>query len=726
LAAHLGLEDAAVNSPLLSSLWYRVANLKPTLRSHARLHRHHYRGEVWHLLQDPASGRILRFTPAARLIIGLMDGRHTVAALWEVANRRLGENAPTQDEVIQLLGQLHAADLLRSDVTPDVAELFTRAEREERVRVFRSFGNPMAIRVPFWDPDRFLNRFPSLIRFIWGRWGAAIWLLTVLPAVFLIPPHWPELSNNFADRVLSVDNLFILYLVFPILKAFHELGHATATKAGGGEVHDMGVIFLVLLPVPYVEASAASTFRSKYRRAIVGAAGMAVELFIAALAFYLWLLVEQGVARAILYNVMVIAGVSTLIFNGNPLLRYDAYYILADLIEMPNLALRSTRYWSYLLEHYILGVSELESPHASRAEKAWFIFYGAASTIYRIVVTVFIALFIAGRFYFIGVLLALWAVGAMAVLPLVRGVRHLSGSARLRRHRTRAIVATVGTVAALLAFLGLVPIPSHTEAQGVVWLPENALVRAGTNCFLEEFLAQPGSRVSLGDPLVKCSDPQLEAQVKVAEAKVQELEATVSAETPTDRTRIELARHKLEHAQRIFEIMRVKAADLIVRAGADGVFDVQQKEDMPGRYYRQGELLGHVIGELDPLVRVVVPQDAIDRVRAATDRIRLRVVDHPETVLDGRLVRAVPKGEELLPSRALAVEGGGAIATDPRETTAPKALQRMFQFDVGLDDASRVRYFGQRVFVRFEHVGEPLSVQWYRSIRLLFLSRFNV
>src|SRR6186997_1059659 len=134
---------SATAAPLLSNWWYRVAMRKPKLRSHARLHRHIYRGEVWYLLQDSASSRIHRFTPAARLIIALMDGRRSVSELWELANRQLGNQAPTQDEMIQLLGQLHAADLLQSDVTPDVAELFARSEREETARQRRSYANPM-------------------------------------------------------------------------------------------------------------------------------------------------------------------------------------------------------------------------------------------------------------------------------------------------------------------------------------------------------------------------------------------------------------------------------------------------------------------------------------------------------------------------------------------------------------------------------------------------------
>jgi putative peptide zinc metalloprotease protein len=718
-------------APLFSNWWYRVAERKPKLRSHARLHRHLYRGEVWYLLQDATSSRIHRFTPSARLIIALMDGRHTVEELWEVANKHLGEDAPTQDELIQLLGQLHAADLLESDVTPDVAELFARSEREERARHFRSYANPMAIRIPLWDPDAFLNRLKGLLRLIWGGWGALVWLAVVLPAMFLVWPHWPELSNNFSDRVLAADNLFAIYLVFPVIKALHELGHASATKAGGGEVHDLGIILLVLLPVPYVDASAASVFKSKYRRSVVGAAGIAVELFVAAIAFYIWLLIEPGLLRATLFNVMLIASVSTVLFNGNPLLRYDAYYILADLIEIPNLAGRSTRYWGYLIERYILGVREAETPEASHAEKAWFLFYGFASTLYRILVTILIALFIAGQFFFIGVLLAIWTLGAMAIFPVIKALRHLADNPRLRKHRSRAVAITCGIVLGLGGFLVGVPMPYHSHGEGVLWLPEEAMVRAGANGFLGHFLVQPGTHVAQGDALVQCFDPALNAQLRRSEAKVAELQAEYSTQFVLDRAKAQIARDKLDSEQANLALVRERAAELLVRAKTDGVFIAPQMVDMPGRYYRKGDLLGYVVGKANALARVVVPQEAVDKVRLATDRVRVRSVDHPQLVLQGKVLREVPAGEEYLPSPALGVEGGGEIATDPREANGPKAngpkaLQRMFQFDVALSGISHLDYFGQRVFVRFEHQMEPLSVQWYRSIRLLFLTSFHV
>ena len=309
----------STDAPLHSSLWYRVAPLRPRLLARARLHRHRYRGERWYLLQDPASGRVHRFTPAARLVLAAMDGQRSVLDLWKLAQRRLGDDAPTQDEIIQLLGQLHASDLLSTDASPDALEVFERGQKQDAAKSRRSWANPMALRIPLVDPGSFLDRFAPTWRWLWGWPGALIWLALVLPALVLLPQHWPDLTGNLADRVLAADNLLLVALVFPVIKALHELGHATATRAAGGEVHDMGIMLLVMMPVPYVDASAATVLHSRWRRALVGAAGMMVELFLAALAFYVWLAVEPGVARAVCFNVMLVAGVSTLVFNGNPL-----------------------------------------------------------------------------------------------------------------------------------------------------------------------------------------------------------------------------------------------------------------------------------------------------------------------------------------------------------------------------------------------------------------------
>jgi len=308
----------------------------------------------------------------------------------------------------------------------------------------------------------------------------------------------------------------------------------------------------------------------------------------------------------------------------------------------------------------------------------------------------------------------------------VRAFRHLVSNPRLRKHRARAAVVTCSILLCLGGFLFGVPMPYHSHAEGVLWLPEEAMVRAGANGFLREILVEPGTHVSRGEALMQSYDPALSAQLRRSDAKVVELEAEYSAEFVSDRAKAQVVRDKLESEQANLALARERAAELVARAKTDGIFIAPQMVDMPGRFYHRGELLGYVVGKANALARVVVPQEAVYKVRLATDDVRVRPVDQPQLTLQGKVLREVPAGDEYLPSAALATEGGGDIAIDPRDSKGPKSLQRMFQFDIELAGIGQVDHFGQRVFVRFEHQKEPLSVQWYRSIRLLFLTSFHV
>ena len=679
------------------------------------------------MLQDPASNRVHRFTPAARLLLAAMDGRRSVHDLWQLAQRHLGEDAPTQDEIIQLLGQLHASDLLATDTDPDALELFERGEKASAAKRRRSWANPMAVRIPLVDPGAFLDRHAPLWRALWSRWGAALWLAVVLPALVLLPGHWPDLTGNLSDRALQADNLLLLAVVFPLIKAMHELGHATATRARGGEVHDMGVMLLVLMPVPYVDASSSTVLRSRWQRALVGAAGMVVELFIAALAFYAWLALEPGFARAVCFNVMLVAGVSTLVFNGNPLLRYDAYYILADIIEIPNLSQRATRYWGYLLERFVLRSRDVEAPAGSGSERAWLAGYGLLSSVYRVFVTLAIALFIGSQFFFIGVVLALWAVAMMVVMPVVRALRHLRTRPGLRERQGRIFAAAAAVLAGVAAFVVLVPVPDRQQAEGVVWLPEQATLRAGANGFVSRLEVRPGTPVRAGVVLVSSVDPALDAQLRLLEARVAELEASYASEFVADRSRAEIVREQLLHEHSALQRERERAAGLSAAALTDGIFTVAAPEDLPGRWMRKGEVLGHVLGRDEPIIRVVLEQAQADIVAAYTRAVHVRLVDDIERVRAGRIVRQVPAGTDEAPSRALLSGGGGSIVADPRDPNGRKTLERVFEIDLALDEPlGRPAAWGQRVFVRFDLKPSPVGVQTWRSVRRLFLRHFDL
>jgi len=717
-------EPALSVDNLYSPSWYRVAELRPRLRGHVRIRRHHYRGELWYVLEDRVSRRLHRFNPAAHYVIGLIDGQRTVQEIWHSAVRRFGDDAPTQDELIRLLGQLHAADVLQADAAPDVAELLRRAATARRRSWMQKYLSPFSIRIPLLDPDRFLERWLPLYRPLF-TWGAAfVWLAVVGAALVLAGTHWHELTENLSDRVLAPRNLLILALVFPVVKLLHEFGHACATRAWGGEVHEMGVMLLVFMPIPYVDASASGAFPEARRRAVVGAAGMMVETFLAAIALFLWLEAEPGAARAVLYDVMLIAGVSTVVFNGNPLLRFDGYYILCDLLQMPNLRQRGQQYLLHLVERRLFGVRSPEFD-ASERERGWLALFTVASFIYRLLVMFAIALFVASEYFVVGVMLALWVAASSIVWPIVKAVGYLASHPRLQRRRQRAVVVSALAAGALLVFLFAVPVPLWTHAEGVTWAPDEAIVNARTDGFVRRVLAAPGSYVHRGRPLIETEDPQLAPRIRSLEAQMRLLEVRAQAELQQDKVKREITLEEMKSVRAELSLARERAGELIIVSGADGVFALDSVQDLPDRYLRKGQQVAFVVHPGLARVRVIVSQDDVDLVRARTREVRVKIAGHTGETHEARLLREVPAASSRLPNLALATVGGGRVPVDPRQGDGPVALQGWFEFELELA-GERARSLGARVYVRFDHGYEPVAFQAWRALRRLFLRRFDV
>ena len=287
------------------------------------------RGDVWYVAKDRFGARSYHFSPAVYAVVMRLDGERSLDKIWRETVEQFGENAPAQDQIISVISQLYAAELVDSDQSVDLGELSERASTHSRRMVAQRFQNPMFLRFPLVDPDRFLDRTAYLVRPFCGPLGACIWLAGLVWFVAEAALHWAELSSDAGDRLLAADNLVTIILVFPILKLLHELGHAYAVKLAGHEVHEIGFMILTFMPAPYVDATSAAVVPDKWRRALIGAAGMIVELAVAVGAMAVWLTAQPGLVRSIAYDTMLIASISTLVFNGNPLLRFDAYYILS-------------------------------------------------------------------------------------------------------------------------------------------------------------------------------------------------------------------------------------------------------------------------------------------------------------------------------------------------------------------------------------------------------------
>lgn len=711
---------------LFSNRWYRVADLTPRLRSHVDLQRQVFQGQTWYILQDAATGRLQRFSPEAYFIITLMDGHRTMQEIWEASCERHGDAPPPQDEAISLLSRLYAADVLIANVPPDIAELARRGSKARSAQTTQRFKNPLAVRIGLLDPDKFLDATLPFVSWIFSKKGAMIWAVVVFFGIMSTALHWGELTDNVVDRVISTGNLFLLLIAYPVVKAIHELGHGYAAKHSGAEIHEIGIIFLVLIPVPYVDASQSAAFPNKWRRALVGSAGILTEIFLAALAAIVWAWLEPGVARALLFNVMLIGGVSTLLFNGNPLLRFDGYYVLSDLSEIPNLGQRANLYLAYLAKTRLFGVDDIESPARSDREARWLGTYGVLALVYRLFIAVAIILFVAGKFFIIGVLLALWSVYGMFLKPVSKGVWYMLNNSELRSKRRRAGVVIGGAAAALAILFFGVPLPRTTSAEGVVWVPDDAVLRAGADGFASGLLSSPGQAVKAGAPVVDLDDPLLRARMEFAAAQVAELETRYQQLLLINRSDAAVALEELDQGKAEYRDISERAEKLTLTAGANGLLIIPYAQELEGKFVAKGDTIGFILDEAGPIIRIVVNQTDAEALASEIKKVTVRHASRPHEVFAANIIRQTPAATRSLPSPALSVSGGGDFYLDPSSESGLQTIEQLFELDLRAPDSTAPVALGERVYVRFEHNPQPIGRRAWLSVRRLMLDEFNV
>ncbi len=712
-----------MDKPLFSENWYRVREITPALRSHVKLHRQVQGDDVWYMLEDSATGRFHRFNISAYHLIAMMNGVRTVEEIWEEANTVQGDDGPVQDEVIQLLGQLHRIDVLRTNIPPDVRELLDRRKRDRKARKLGRIKSPLSIRLPLADPDKFLDATLPMVRWCFTPAVLYAWVVMVVLAAVLAAINWPALIQTARLEALSPDNLLLLLLIYPLVKLIHELGHAFAAKLEGGEVHEIGIIFMVFVPVPYVDASAATAFPSRRKRILVGAIGVMVELLLASIALLVWLNISDGFLSSFCFTVMLIGGVSTLFFNGNPLLRFDGYYVLADLLGIPNFAQRSNTFYAYLIQRYGFGLENAHSPAHSRREAFWFGLYAPLALAYRLGILAAVCLFLLEDLFVVGVALAFWAVTTQLLWPLVKHVDFVLLNPRLRRHRARALVVSMFVVGGSVAAMVLWPVASLSSFQGVIYPPEQSRLTAGTEGFVKGLLVEDGMPVTQGQAIVALENIFHEGEREALESRLQELTARYTAARTTDRVQAKLAREEIAAVEADLLRNQEKREALLLTAPFDGVFLRVPNSDLKGVYVERGALLGYVVPATNATARVVVVQEERDMIETRLDAIEVRLASDPWQVYRGDLTRSVPQAGFTLPSPVLSTRGGGRFVTQEDDPLALASGERVFEFEIALPEVPADTRIGTRIHVRFDHGSEPLATQWYRDLQQLLLRR---
>ncbi len=765
--------DSVPAAPLLSDQWFRVAHLEPRLAPQVQLDRVAYRGQPWVVLTHSDGSQRTRLNRSAYAFVGRFDGRRSVQQLWELLLRLQQDDAPTQAELMALLLQLYRAGFVTFaggagqapdfgvlDGRPAAADPWPTPTAAHAGQRRRPSGSLLAIRIPLGNPDALLARALPALRWLFRPGMAALYGLCAGLGLVGAALN-TELITRFLAQWLGAPHVMAMtWVAFVLMKAAHEAAHALTLKHFGGSVPQWGVTLMVFTPAPYVDASAADSLASPRQRLAVTAAGALAELVLASAGLGLALLVQGGWLQDLGLVVFTVGAVSSLLVNANPLLRFDGYHALTDALELPNLAQRSQRHWLGLARR-LLGLPAQDGPAAqgtdmdpthSTGERRWWWAYAPAALMMRCGLAVTITAWLGSLSAWLGAAVGVYFFHTMALVPAVRGWRALS-AAPVRSARWRAALATAVAVLAVVA----VPLPHATWARGVVWLPDDAAVRAGSAGQVQEVRVQEGQQVAAGDVLFVLHKPELAVDRARLDSRLVQLRTERAQALADEPARAQRLASETAAVQAQRDRLDEKLHQLELRAPLAGRVHVPQRVEWNDRHVHQGQLLAYVLpthtepqpaaaqaapaagrasADTPLTVRVALPAEHAAAVREANPDITLLLAGHGKRPQRAQVLRDATAVVHQLPSAALGDRHGGDIVTDPADPTGLHATRGVVLLDLtwvpdahaaatGVPNPDQSVRTGTRAWVRFGQGQQALLVTLADWVQQSVLVHFN-
>lgn len=714
-------------SEFFSESWHRVAKTQIGLVASVQIHKQRFRGVTWYVLRDTFNDKFFRIRPEAYQFLMHLTPEKTVQEVWLEFIEKYPTVAPGQEELIQLLSQLHDANLLYFKNRTDSSRIFERHQKQKNQKKQQQLLSIFFSKFSLIDPDAFLNRLLPLIQNVFSVKAALIWFAIVISGGVAVIEHFDELRDQ-SQGLLAPDNLFWFFVALFFLKLWHEFGHAMMCKRFGGQVHSMGVMLLILTPLPFMDASASWSFRSRWHRALVGAAGMIAELFVAGIAALIWANTGTGTLHSLCFNVMTIASISSLVFNGNPLIRFDAYYILSDILEIPNLAQKSQRQWLFWIQKYAFGVDDI-SPAQTLKESVWLGIYGLLSFLYRLLISVGIILFTADEWLFLGFLMAMLTGITLIVMPAYRALNYLLLSQKIHRKKSRTY-SVLALFLLLVSSVCFIPYSSEIEATGIVESTHFTSIFVETSGYLKKVNVKNGQFVTQGDTLLEFENNELALSIQSLKAKITEEQILLTQarnENIADLDSIE--KYLLVLEEHLASLQRDEQK-LNVIAQQSGIWVAPEFEPKLENWFKRGTKLGAIINPSQYRFTAVVTQEqAFDLFEGNVNtrgEVKVRVDTKP--TFNTNAVQIIPYERRELPSAALGWLGGGEIAvTHNAKSSGKEAAESFFEVRADMQANETEPFFhGSSGILRLELPPKSLVSKAAKTINQTLLKRYKL
>ncbi|MEW4489282.1 efflux RND transporter periplasmic adaptor subunit [Thalassoglobus sp. JC818] len=671
-----------------------------------------YRGVPYPVIKDPVGLKYYRLQPEQYATFLLLDGRRSLRDVRDELLKKFPTLHVTTRDVQGLVTDLHEKGLLCSSRLGQGEQVLDRSRTEKWKKIRQSMMNPLYIKLPGWDPERTLQRLEPWFGWMFTPPAGLVMMMFVASSWLFLAIRFDAVRQRLPEfqQFFGWPNLIYLWITLALAKILHEFGHGIACKHYGAECHSMGIMLLVFSPTLYCDVTDSWMLKNKWKRIVIGAAGMYFEMILAAAALFVWYNTKPGLVNHLALNIFFVSTVTTVIFNANPLLRYDGYYMMSDWLEIPNLRSKATKMLSETFSWWTLGIESPVDPFMPTTGKAWFVLFAIASSLYRWFVLFAITIFLYTvlkpyRLQSLGILLA---VGSLVSIAVGMGVNFYKLMSRPRQDPiSRVKVFITGTIATgLIALILFVPFPWFEEAAFYIEPANVSHVYSVVPGFVEEVFVRPGDHVIAGQEIATLKNPQLfdEEVSLTVEEQAQGFEPEMYRQL-ADPDGQRLAERRLETIEEHHVDVREQLEDLKIVAPVAGTVVAPNRRPQSHRQDHTSPLQGWYGSPLSPentgayldeqtsicsiapskeyLAILLINQSDREDL-GLKEAVRLKVDSLPERVWQGRVIEFSDRHLEYAPP-ALSNKFGGPLATvtdaEGREQLAVPVYQAKVEFD---------------------------------------------
>ncbi len=629
----------------------------------------------FYIVEDLARNKFFKIGREEYLLINQLDQSKSLEDFFAriESDRELHFD---REQASIIINWLASQQLLQQDESSLTASLKMEERRKKIIRLSRL--NLIAIKVPLFNPDPLLNRIFPKLKWLTGKSFGVIWLIVFLYALQILSINWDHVTVS-SSSFFSPANLVWVWLIWFGLKIFHETFHALTCYRYGGRVYETGILFILFIPLTYVNATSSWSFSSKWQRIHVAIAGMFVEIFIACLAIIFWAQQPQSVVGTIALNTAIVAGISSLIFNANPLMRFDGYYILSDMTGLPNLYSHGLQFIKNFTAKWFLGIPPRPIPH--KGLKLSFIkMYGVCAFLWRILILFslgFLASKMAGG---LGILITCGALFVWLGFPfaaLCNNWKVYQGhNPNLRSYFLKHLALSVVLLFFILYFVG---INENISIPGVVEYEHQFIVKSQSPGFIERILVENGAMVHVGDPLVILKNNELFYEHDRIKLQINQLKIKSRlAHSNKKLAEYQIIQGQIQILEERSENLKIDINTLHINAPGDGVVLIENLHSLQDTFIPEGQEILWIISPENKRIRCAADQNDINLVHGYLGKnVSIEMSARGTGHMTGKIERIEPTASKILFNPALAAVYGGPL--DVRQHVLDTSSQTMEQ-----------------------------------------------